>query len=481
MKICPIILSGGSGTRLWPISRSLHPKQFLNLSSSSSLMIDTVERVHSSPLETLDPLIICSEHHRFLVAHQMKSAGIQPLGIILEPEGKNTAPAVMLAAAFLELKFPDEDLLMLVLPADHKIENILDFQKAVEITIPYALDRSLCIFGIKPSEPNTGYGYIKAKTNPPTEGPVHLVDEFFEKPKLDKAVEYIQSKDYFWNSGMFMFLKSQFLHGLQLAEPLVSQFCTEAIKKSESDINFLRPDSKTFLKSPSVSIDYGLMEKAKHLGMLVHVTELDVGWSDIGTWSSLYKSLPKDDKRNSKKGEVFTVDSEDSLLHSESGILAAIGLKGMLVVNTKDALLVAPMNQGERVTEIVKKLKDEKNEKNSLHREVHRPWGTYDNIEEDKTFKVKRIRVLPNSQLSLQLHHQRSEHWVVVQGEATVTRGEEILILRKNESTFIPLGVKHSLANNTNKALEIIEVQIGDYLGEDDIVRFKDDYGRADD
>ena len=478
MKICPIILSGGAGTRLWPLSRTLFPKQFLNLVSDQSLFVDTVSRVSGLDLETVPPLVVCNEAHRFLVAQQLQDGGFKHSGILLEPCGKNTAPAIMLAAAHLKKSYA-EDVLMLVLPADHVMNSVEAFQDAVAKAMSLACAGSLCTFGIVPTHPHTGYGYIRSEVAIANQSGVVPVESFVEKPDKETAEGYISEGCYLWNSGMFLFSVQSFSKALQQTAPAIYKVCTDAMEHSEEDRDFVRPDGQIFEQCPAASIDYAVMEKAIGLGIPVHVAPMDAGWSDVGSWNSLLEVMPKDEQGNGVQGDVVVVDSQNCLLHSSRGLIATVGLNDMLVVNTADAVLVAPLSESERVKEVVEQLKLQGREESNLHREVHRPWGTYECIDESATFKVKRIKVLPGAQLSLQLHHQRAEHWVVVSGMATVTRGDEVYTVNVNESTYIPLGMKHSLANHGSELLEIIEVQSGRYLGEDDIVRFEDQYGRV--
>jgi mannose-1-phosphate guanylyltransferase/mannose-6-phosphate isomerase len=479
MKICPIILSGGSGTRLWPLSRTLFPKQFLNLVSEQSLFVETVSRVSGLVLETLPPLVVCNEAHRFLVAQQLQEGGFNHSGILLEPCGKNTAPAIMLAAAYLK-KHHAKDVLMLVLPADHVIKSVEVFHSAVAKAMSSASAGSLCTFGIIPTHPHTGYGYIQsAEVAIANQSCVMPVESFVEKPDQKTAEGYITKGCYLWNSGMFLFSIESYSKALQQTASAMYNGCVAAMEKAEQDRDFVRPDRQLFEQCPANSIDYAVMEKAIGLGVPVQVVPMEAGWSDVGSWNSLFDVIPKDEQGNGMRGDVVAVDSQNCLLHSSHGLIATVGLNDMLVVNTADAVLVGPLSESERVKEVVEQLKLQGREESSLHREVHRPWGTYDSIDESATFKVKHIKVLPGAKLSLQLHHQRTEHWVVVSGVATVTRGDEVFTVNVNESTYIPLETKHSLANNSHELLEIIEVQSGSYLGEDDIVRFKDQYGRV--
>ena len=484
MKICPIILSGGSGTRLWPLSRSHFPKQFVNLINESSLFIETLNRLKGFSDQVLPPLIICNADHYYEVEKQMNQKNFSNLAIILEPCSKNTAPAIMLAAAYLERKF-SEDVLMLVMPADHNIESADLFQASILSSTSYAEDGSLCTFGITPNSPHTGYGYIEVtKKTDLDKGNKNTITQsvkaFIEKPSEKKAQEYIDAGNYFWNSGIFLFSRSKFIEVLKKSRPLIHDVCLEAIKSTEKEKNIVRPNKDIFDKCPPESIDYAVMEEALDLGISIHMEFLESKWSDLGSWNSLFEICSKDEQGNIIKGDILSFDTKDSFLQSEDKLLATVGIKDMIIVNTKDALLVASIKESEKVKEVVNQLISEDRVEVNLPAEVRRPWGTYESIATGSNFQVKRIKVFCGQQLSLQMHQHRSEHWIVVSGEATVTNGDEITVYKANESTFIPLGVKHSLANLSDTLLEIIEIQYGDYLGEDDIVRFEDQYGRAD-
>ena len=481
MKICPIILSGGSGTRLWPLSRSHFPKQFVDLINESSLFIETLNRLKGFSDEVLPPLIICNADHYYEVEKQMNQKSFSSLGIILEPCSKNTAPAIMLAAAYLERKFL-EDVLMLVMPADHNIESVDLFQASVMSSKLYAVDGSLCTFGIAPNSPHTGYGYIEVskETNQNKDNTTHSVKAFIEKPSESKAQEYVDAGNYYWNSGIFLFSRNKFTEVLKKSRPLIHDVCLDAIQNTEKEIDIVRPSKDIFDNCLSESIDYAVMEEALDLGISIHMEFLESKWSDLGSWNSLFEICSKDDQGNIIKGDVLSFNTKDSFLQSEDRLLAAVGIKDMIIVNTKDALLVASIKESEKVKEVVNQLISEDRTEVNLPAEVRRPWGTYESISTGSNFQVKRIKVFCGEQLSLQMHKHRSEHWIIVSGEATVTNGEKISVFKANESTFIPLGVKHSLANLSDSLLEIIEIQYGDYLGEDDIVRFEDQYGRAD-
>lgn len=480
MKICPVILSGGSGTRLWPLSRRLLPKQFLKLSSEKSLIVETANRINSSTLDTLPPLIVCSEDHKFLISNQLNEEKIEYLKIILEPVGKNTAPAASLAACYLKERYPNEELLILIMPADHKIGDNDGFINSINGAINYA-SNSLFIFGIEPNSPSTSYGYIEAdgKENA-SENKIHEVLGFHEKPGLEKSTEYFNSPNFYWNSGIFLFSVTHFLESLLKTDREIIETCKKAIQHSTEDGYFIEPNKEIFETCPSNSIDYSLMERALSNSISVKMMPLGSSWNDLGTWKSLFESKEKDSDGNVLEGDTLVKNTTGSYINSNDGMIAVTGLQDTIVVKTDDVVFVSPISGSEDVEILVQELKERGREEVDLHKEVHRPWGTYRSIAEAGSFKVKRIKVHPGAKLSLQLHHSRSEHWVVVEGEASVTKGEEEITLGVNESVFIEKEEKHSLANKTNNSLEIIEVQIGDYLGEDDIVRFEDKYGRID-
>jgi len=469
IKIIPIILSGGSGTRLWPLSRKDRPKQFLHLSGSYSMLQETILRL--SGIENIDrPIIVCNENHRFLVAHQCHDIGIEPT-IILEPNGRNTAPAITVAAIQSLVEF--EDSVLLVLSADHKIEDIKGFHHAIATAKETASEKKLVTFGVKPTGPNIGYGYIKYsgnETNP------SKVERFVEKPNLEKANEYFVSKEYLWNSGMFMFTSKYFLDELKRFTPEIYQKSLEAIERSTKDLDFIRLDDKSFNSCPSNSIDYALMEKSDN----VFVIPVDIGWSDLGTFESLRDSKTKDINGNIFEGDVISFDTNNTFIRSSEKLVATFGVSNMTIINTKDALFVSDNTQSENVKDIVKVLVEAKRSEHIHHRKVHRPWGWYDSIEQGKYFQVKRLHIDPKAKLSIQRHQKRSEHWVLVSGNVIATKGENDYAMREGDSIFIPKGEIHSLYNPKDEYAEIIEVQSGFYLGEDDIERFEDIYGRAD-
>jgi mannose-1-phosphate guanylyltransferase len=465
MSICAVIMAGGSGTRLWPLSRAAHPKQFLSLHGKSTMLQETVNRLDW--LEISSSITICNEEHRFFVAEQLRE--VEKLGsIILEPVGKNTAPAIALAA-FHSIK---EDPLLLVLAADHVMQDNAAFEKAVSAAIPLAESGKLVTFGIVPNEPHTGYGYIKGgkACNPGFE-----VDKFVEKPSLDLAKEYVASTEYYWNSGMFLFKASRYLEELNNYRPDIYEACKNSLDTTESDLDFSRINKEKFEACPSDSIDYAVMERTED----AVVVPMDAGWSDIGSWSSLWDISKKDENGNSIYGDVLLHNSRSSYIRSDGKLVAAVGIDDLVIVDTKDALMVAHKDCVQDTKIIVEQLKTNMRSEWELHREVCRPWGKYDSIDSGDGYQVKRITVKPGGKLSVQMHHHRAEHWIVVSGTAKITNGEKTFLLNKNESTYIPVGVIHSLENIEKVKLELIEVQSGSYLGEDDIVRFHDVYGRS--
>jgi len=468
IKITPIILSGGSGTRLWPLSRKDRPKQFLQLYGNHSMLQETILRL--SGIENIDkPIIVCNENHRFLVAQQCHDIDIEPT-IILEPIGRNTAPAITVAAIQSIREF--EDTVLLVLSADHKIENIEGFHHAISIAKKTVIEKKLVTFGVMPTRPNTGYGYIKYSgiDNEPSK-----VERFVEKPNLEKANEYFISKEYLWNSGMFMFTSKYFLDELKKFNPEIYQKSLEAIERSSKDMDFLRLDEKSFNSCPSDSIDYALMEKSDN----VFVIPVDIGWSDLGTFESLRDSKTKDINGNIFEGDVISFDTNNTFIRSSERLVATFGISNMTIINTEDALLISDNTQSENVKDIVKALVESKRSEHVHHRKVYRPWGWYDSIEQGKHFKVKRLHINPKAKLSVQKHQKRAEHWVLISGSVIATKGENAFAMKKGDSIFIPKGEIHSLSNPNDEYAEIIEVQSGSYLGEDDIERFEDIYGRA--
>jgi mannose-1-phosphate guanylyltransferase/mannose-6-phosphate isomerase len=469
--LVPVILSGGSGTRLWPLSRELYPKQLLSLVGKGTMLQETLARLNG--LEHVSaPVVVCNENHRFLVAEQLRQVKTSASAILLEPVARNTAPAVAVAAlAALHGVKRDEDPVLLILPADHVIRDVAAFQAAVQLGIKSAESGQLVTFGVVPAKPETGYGYIRRSEG---SGPVYPVAEFVEKPNFATAQEYVSSGRYYWNSGMFMFRARVFLEELRLYAPAMHDACVKAFDASRHDLDFTRLPVAEFSASPSDSIDYAVMEKTKK----AVVVPLDAGWSDVGSWSALHEAIPADAQGNVTIGDVLVSDSHGCYLHSSSRLVATVGLQDHVVIETKDAVMVAPRDRVQDVKNLVNELKKQGRYETSLHREVFRPWGSYDSIDSGERFQVKRLVVNPGASLSLQLHHHRAEHWVVVSGTARITCDDKVFLLEENQSTYIPLGAKHRIDNPGKIPLHIIEVQSGTYLGEDDIVRFEDVYGR---
>ncbi len=470
--LLPVILSGGSGTRLWPLSRELYPKQLLPLISKGTMLQETLARVRGVD-NVGEPIVVCNESHRFLVAEQLREVGAHPQSILLEPMGRNTAPAVAVAAmaAVSNDSAANSEAVLLVLPADHVIRDVKAFHAALSVGREAAQQGKLVTFGVVPDKPETGYGYIKRAAG---DGPAYPIAQFVEKPDLATATKYVESKEYFWNSGMFMFRATAFLDELRALAPDIYEACAHAFTAAKRDLDFTRLPQKEFAACRSDSIDYAVMEKTQH-GVVV---PLDAGWSDVGSWSALHEAIPADDSGNVCLGDVLVEDTHGCYLQSTSRLVAAVGLKDHVVVETKDAVLVAPRDRVQDVKALVNQLKKQGRYESSVHREVFRPWGSYDSIDSGERFQVKRLVVKPGAEMSLQMHHHRAEHWIVVSGTARITRNDETFLLEENESTFIPLGATHRIANPGKIPLHIIEVQSGAYLGEDDIVRFEDRYGR---
>jgi mannose-1-phosphate guanylyltransferase len=463
VSICPVIMAGGSGKRLWPLSRAAHPKQFLKLHGEDTMLQATVKRL--SGLDIQASITICNEEHRFFVAEQLRE--IDKLGpIILEPVGRNTAPAIALAALTAK-----DDPLLLVLAADHVIQDEDAFREAVIRAIPLAEVGKLVTFGIVPSAPHTGYGYIKRGKDI---GEGFEVDAFVEKPSSDVAQDYFSSGDYYWNSGMFLFRASKYLEELKQFRPDILEQCQSSVKDVKTDLDFLRVDKDMFESCSAESVDYAVMEKTSH----AVVVPMDAGWSDIGSWSSLWDISSKDCNGNTTHGDVMLQNSNNSYVRSEDKLVAAIGIDDLVIVSTKDALMVAHKDSVQDVKMVTESLKIQARSEWQLSREVFRPWGKYDSIDSGERYQAKRITVKPGAKLSVQMHHHRAEHWVVVSGAARVTNGDKTFLLSENESTYIPVGVVHALENPGKIELELIEVQTGSYLSEDDIVRFEDRYGR---
>lgn len=466
--ITPVILSGGAGTRLWPASRSMYPKQLLPLAGEKSMLQATALRIQGLENAGERCLIVTNEAHRFSVAEQLGAIEMRAQ-ILLEPEGRNTAPAVALAA--LQAGGNDPDVVLLVMPADHVIRDVEAFRTAVENGLTAAESDQLVTFGIVPTAPETGYGYIRADAG---NGSVAPVQQFVEKPDTETAQSYLDSGNYFWNSGMFLFRASTYLDELAHTAPDIAASCKKSMQNKSLDGDFVRPDKGSFLACPSDSIDYAVMEKSSNAAMI----PLDAGWSDVGSWSALQDVTPSDADGNALNGDVLVHDCKDSFVQAESRLVAAVGLRDLIIVETKDSVLVADRHRSQEVKELVNLLKAQDRPEKDLHRQVFRPWGSYDSIDNEENFQVKRLIVKPGAVLSLQKHAHRSEHWVVVKGKARITRNDEEFDLNVNESTYISIGDVHRIANPFEEPCHIIEVQCGDYLGEDDIVRLEDNYGR---
>jgi len=465
--ITPVIMAGGSGSRLWPLSRSLYPKQFLALNGQATMLQQTLQRLSGLTLEY--PVVICNEEHRFIVAEQLREIN-QTGAIVLEPVGRNTAPAIALAS---KIVMESKDALMLVLAADHVILNETAFVDAVEKAIPLAEAGKLVTFGIVPTEAHTGYGYIKRGEAVDDKG--YQVDAFVEKPNANIAKEYLEGKEHYWNSGMFLMKASRYLEELNQFRPDIYEACESALVSKTKDQDFIRIDKVAFEKCPDESVDYAVMEKTSD----AVVVPLEAGWSDIGSWSALWEVNNKDTDGNTVTADSIMLETTNCLIQGSERLITTIGVDNLVIVDTKDALLVASKDKVQDVKKIVEQLKAEGRSEFKNHREVYRPWGKYDSIDIGTRYQVKRITVKPGEKLSIQMHHHRAEHWIVVSGTAKVTNGDKIFLVTENESTYIPIGVVHALENPGKLPLEMIEVQSGSYLGEDDIVRFEDRYGRV--
>ena len=465
MSVCAVIMAGGNGSRLWPVSRAGYPKQLLSLYEKTTMLQSTVLRLTDLPVQS--SITVCNEENRFMVAEQLRN--IDALStIILEPEGRNTAPTIALAALEKEL----EDPVLLVLAADHIVQNQQKFTDAIAASLPLAESGKLVMFGIVPTDPQVGFGYIERGSEI---GNGYWVKSFREKPPATVAQEYLDSGHYYWNSGIFMFRASRYLEELQENRPDIVSACRAAMESKVRDLDFLRVGNAAFAKCPTESIDCAVMEQT----IDAVVVPMDAGWSDIGSWSSLADLSQQDDNGNTAIGDVKILASENSYVRSEDKLVAAIGVSDLVIVSTKDAVLVASKDDAQDVKRITQELRDDSRKEWRDHREVFRPWGKYDTVDAGEYYQVKRVTVNPGAKLSLQMHHHRAEHWVVVSGSAKVTNGDETFLLSQNESTYIPIGVKHSVENPDEIPLEIIEVQSGCYLGEDDIIRFEDNYGRS--
>lgn len=478
----PIILCGGSGSRLWPLSRAGFPKQFLCLTGDETLFQQSVKRlvaVASPDIQVSPPLIVSNEAHRFLVTEQLRELGVTPEALLLEPVGRNTAPALTLAA-LAALESGDDPVLMMT-PSDHAIADQAAFAQAMQNAVAQASTGAIVILGITPDKPETGFGYIRVETANAQETGTFFVERFVEKPNLEDAQRYLSEGHYYWNSGMFVMRASVWMRALKTFRPDIAESVRLAWQTCSTDGDFIRPNKNAFAEIPNESIDYAVMERCPGSQFPVRMVALSAGWNDLGAWSSVWDVSPKDDAGNAYLGDVVTVDSRNTLVHSTSRLVSVVGVDNLVVVETPDAVLVMDKSRCQDVKQVVSTLVEQGREEHSLHRKVHRPWGWYDSVDEGQRFKVKRIQVRPRSSLSLQKHHHRAEHWVVVSGTAEITVGVTTFLLTENQSTYIPLGEIHRLHNPGTVPLEIIEVQSGGYLGEDDIVRLEDGYGRVND
>lgn len=477
--IFPVVLSGGSGTRLWPLSRRAYPKQLLPLAGENTLLQETVMRVFDA--DTTDParrfeapLILCNDAHRFIIAEQLRAMGVEPLAIALEPVARNTAPAI--AAAALMIAERDPDGIMLVLPSDHIIRDGAAFQQSIDRASAAAQEGYLTTFGIEPEHPETGFGYIRRGSELENVPGVFDVAEFVEKPNADRARSFVESGEYAWNSGMFVFPVRKLLAEMERLQPELVEACQKAVAQASRDLTFIRLEEAAFALSPSISIDHAVMEPTQHAAV---VTARGLGWSDVGSWSALWEIAESDENGNVTSGDVILHDAQGCYVRAEKRLVSGVGIRDLVIVETQDAILVSPRDRVQDVREIVARLDQAERPESEWHARVYRPWGSYESVADGDRFQVKQIVVSPGEKISLQMHHHRAEHWVVVQGTALVTKGDEQILLGENESTFIPLGVTHRLENPGEIDLTLIEVQSGAYLGEDDIVRFDDAYGRG--
>ena len=470
MQVIPVIMAGGSGTRLWPLSRVQYPKQFLPLASGGQTLLQaTIQRLEG--LDVASPLLICNEEHRFLAAEQLRTIGRDEAQILLEPAGRNTAPAIALAAMQASKLQATSDAVLLVLAADHVIADVAAFQNCVQAALPLANDGKLVAFGVVPSHAETGYGYIEQGA---VTGNGFVINRFVEKPDAATAQSYLDSGRFLWNSGMFMFKAGRYLQELERFAPDMFKACQAAMADAQEDLTFVRVDKAAFEGSPSDSIDYAVMEKTD----AAVVVPLEAGWSDVGSWSALWDVSAQDSDGNAVQGDAILHDSMRTHVHASNRLVAAVGVQDLVIVETKDAVLVASQDRVQDVKKVVERLKADGRSEHYNHREVYRPWGMYDSIDNGTRYQVKRITVKPGAKLSVQMHHHRAEHWIVVSGTAQISNGDKTYLLTENQSTYIPVGQVHALENPGKIPLELIEVQSGSYLGEDDIVRFEDRYGR---
>ena len=474
-SVWPVIMAGGSGTRLWPLSRAGFPKQFLVLSGRDSLFQQATRRLLAlggAGLELAAPTVVGNEEHRFLVLEQLREMGVEPQAVLLEPEGRNTAPALTLAA--LHALDSGTDPVLVVTPADQTVTDEAAFLKALHEAVGVAEGGAIAILGVRPDRPETGYGYIRSAV---ADG-VRQVQAFVEKPDAATAARYLAEGGYAWNAGMFVLRASVWMAALERFRPDIASACSQAWSARSTDARFVRPGREAFAAVPAESVDYAVMEKCPGSGLDIRMVELDAGWNDLGAWDAVWQVAARDSHGNACRGDAIVRDSHDTLVHATSRLVAAVGVRDLVIVETPDAVLVIDRQRSQDVKKIVQQLHSEKRGEHNLHRKVHRPWGWYDSIDNGSRFQVKRIMVKPGASLSLQMHHHRAEHWIVVSGTAEVTVGDERILLSENQSTYIPLGQVHRLANPGKVPLEIVEVQSGSYLGEDDIVRFDDTYGR---
>lgn len=484
MLLQPVILSGGSGTRLWPLSREKHPKQLLAINGEETMLQATATRIRDfAGTVPLAPkfIVVCNEEYRFITAEQLRAINLSPPTLLLEPVGRNTAPALTLAAFSATNNSRQTDALLLVMPADHVISNITNFHQAVQAGLQQAINGAIVTFGVQPDRPETGYGYMCVDETLPESTTLRL-KAFVEKPNLSTAEHYLREGSYLWNSGIFLMRASTWLRAIKYFDHTIYHCCQQSLSQARADVDFIRIDRSIFETCPANSIDYAVMEKLSStpdLGIECHVVPMLADWSDVGAWDAVWKISSKDTDGNSARGDVLMESSHNCLVIADSRLITCLGLSDIIIVETADAILVLNKNCAQDIKKIITQLKARNASQTENHRKVFRPWGHYDSIDEGERFQVKRIVVKPGGRLSMQMHHHRAEHWVVVNGTAKVTRGDEIITLTANQSTYIPLGVKHRLENPGDVDLKLIEVQSGSYLGEDDIVRFDDVYGRT--